>query len=327
MSQDILISFILPIYKVEKFLHECIDSVLAQTYQNLEIILVDDGSPDKCPQICDEYAGQDNRIRVIHQENSGLSAARNAGLRAATGEYVIFLDSDDFHSNTHFVEELVALLQKNPVDMIMFKRVCCSEDGSVQKELPPFDEGLNQLDSNDERIYLLAKKDELECSAPMKILRREILVGNQCFFKPGIMSEDVEWFLRLLPYLKSVYVLNVKSYCYRSNSNSITHNINEKNIGDLTSIIAVVAKFWENSADITVKKIVLNYATYQFFIVLGLLHKIPANRRSIYYKQLREVSWITRYGFSKKVQKSKLVYSILGMYLSSALFGVYIRNK
>ena len=91
-----LISVIVPIYKVEKYLDECIESIVNKTYRNLEIILVDDGSPDKCPEMCDQWAKKDERIRVIHKENGGLSSARNAGLDVATGDYVGFVDSDDF---------------------------------------------------------------------------------------------------------------------------------------------------------------------------------------------------------------------------------------
>ena len=91
-----LISIIIPIYKVEQYLAECMESVLGQSYTNLEIILVDDGSPDACPALCDGYAQKDKRVKVIHKENGGLSDARNAGLEIATGEYIAFVDSDDF---------------------------------------------------------------------------------------------------------------------------------------------------------------------------------------------------------------------------------------
>lgn len=91
-----MISIIVPIYKVEKFLPKCIESILNQTYSDFELILVDDGSPDKCPEICDEYAAKDQRIIVIHQKNSGVSAARNAGLKRAKGQYIGFVDPDDF---------------------------------------------------------------------------------------------------------------------------------------------------------------------------------------------------------------------------------------
>ena len=90
-----LISIIIPVYKVEQYLKECIDSIINQTYMNLEIVIVDDGSPDNCPLICDQYAALDKRIKVIHKKNGGLSDARNAGLNIITGDYVTFVDSDD----------------------------------------------------------------------------------------------------------------------------------------------------------------------------------------------------------------------------------------
>ena len=91
-----LITIVIPVYKVEKYLEKSINSVINQTYQNLEIILVDDGSPDNCPQICEKYAKKDNRIKVIHKENGGLSDARNAGIDIAKGKYITFIDSDDY---------------------------------------------------------------------------------------------------------------------------------------------------------------------------------------------------------------------------------------
>ena len=111
-----LISVVIPVYKVEQYIHECVDSVIAQTYKNLDIILVDDGSPDSCPAICDEYAERDNRIRVIHKKNGGLSSARNAGIDIARGEYICFVDSDDYVSEI-YVEQLYTTLKESGADM------------------------------------------------------------------------------------------------------------------------------------------------------------------------------------------------------------------
>lgn len=111
-----MISVIVPIYGVEKFLPNCIESLLHQTYTNLEIILVDDGSKDNCPAICDEYAKKDNRIKVIHKENGGLSSARNAGLKLACGEYISLIDSDDFVA-PNFFEVLLNNAIKNNADI------------------------------------------------------------------------------------------------------------------------------------------------------------------------------------------------------------------
>lgn len=111
-----LVSIIIPIYKVEPYLRRCLDSVLNQTYSNLEIILVDDGSPDKCPQLCDEYAAKDNRIIVIHKKNGGLSDARNAGLDKSNGEYISFVDSDDW-IDEKYVDKLLNIALKENADI------------------------------------------------------------------------------------------------------------------------------------------------------------------------------------------------------------------
>lgn len=113
---EALISVIVPVYKVEDYLGRCVESILAQTYKNIEILLVDDGSPDKCPQICEEYAKKDKRIRVIHQENKGLSGARNTGIDHARGEYLAFVDSDDKWS-PHFLESLYRALKETGAEI------------------------------------------------------------------------------------------------------------------------------------------------------------------------------------------------------------------
>lgn len=115
---ETLISLVIPVYKVEEYLERCINSVIAQTYQNLEIILVDDGSPDKCPRICDEYAKKDNRIRVIHKNNGGLSDARNAGIDAANGMYIGFVDSDDY-IHPEMYERLWKQLNEENADIVI----------------------------------------------------------------------------------------------------------------------------------------------------------------------------------------------------------------
>ena len=111
---DKLISVIVPIYNVEKYLTKCIESIINQTYKNLEIILVDDGSPDKSPIICDEYAKKDNRIKVIHKKNGGLSDARNYGMSLATGEYISFIDSDDYVTDD-YIMTLYSLIENMSV--------------------------------------------------------------------------------------------------------------------------------------------------------------------------------------------------------------------
>lgn len=148
-----IITVIVPIYKVEKYLRKCVDSILQQTYKNLEIILVDDGSPDYCPQICDEYKAMDSRIVVIHQENAGQSAARNAGLDIATGSYIMFVDSDDYIS-PDMCEKLYQLLNQDHSDLAICSLECVFEPGC---EIEP-----NQLVDDGLKSELITSRQALE---------------------------------------------------------------------------------------------------------------------------------------------------------------------
>ena len=128
------VSVIIPIYNVEKYLKNCIESVWNQTYENLEIILVDDGSPDRCPLLCDEYAQMDSRVRVIHKKNGGICSARNAGLKIAKGEYVGFCDNDDLYL-PDLIEDNYRLAKENDVDLMRYAKIKRLEkdDGRVWK--------------------------------------------------------------------------------------------------------------------------------------------------------------------------------------------------
>lgn len=172
------ISVIIPVYKVEPYLRKCVDSVLAQSFTNIELILVDDGSPDKCGDICDEYAMVDSRVKVIHRTNGGLSAARNSGLELAKGEWVVFIDSDDW-INTRYIENLLAM-----------------DNGKVKVLLSAVNE-----EFGDRQCFVGPKKDDyysaeeiydkynlLAVWACGKAFRRELLTTIR--FKEGIIQED-----------------------------------------------------------------------------------------------------------------------------------------
>ena len=131
-----LVSIIIPIYNVEKYLNGCIESVVKQTYTNLEIILIDDGSPDNCPQICDEWAKKDQRIKVIHKENGGQGIARNTGIENATGEFVCFLDSDDYLDLTT-IEKAYALAKKECAEIVVYGLKSVNQNGELIKSFTP----------------------------------------------------------------------------------------------------------------------------------------------------------------------------------------------
>lgn len=179
------ISIIVPVYKVEPFLQKCINSILSQTYQNLEIILVDDGSPDSCPSICDSYALKDKRVRVIHKPNGGLSSARNAGLDIAKGDYIGFVDSDDWIESTMY-EEMISLMQEKDLD-VAFCAANIIENG--EKIETRFAYHPNGTVLSKEDVIQATIEDRYMSYAWMKLYHRRCWNGVR--FPEGRLFEDV----------------------------------------------------------------------------------------------------------------------------------------
>lgn len=216
MNNQPLVSIVVPIYKVEQYLSQCIDSILNQTYQNLEILLVDDGSPDNCGDICDEYAAKDKRVKVIHKQNGGLSDARNAAIDIATGEYITCIDSDDYVAQNH-VEHLYKMIQETGADMAV-------EWGQT------FDEGTKPVvDTLDGKKQLLMNADEalinmfyqkdFDTCAWAKLYRRNLF--DDIRYPKGWLFEDLPTTYRLIQKCDKVAFSDYKSYYYLLRKTSI----------------------------------------------------------------------------------------------------------
>lgn len=224
-----LISVIIPIYNVECYLKTCIDSIVNQTYSNLEIILVDDGSPDKCPEICDEYAKKDNRVKVIHQENGGLAHARNVGIANSNGGYLTFVDSDDYVSND-YVESLYKGISEFGADISLASFYPFKGDDACQQtsELCAY-----EIISKENAIRRYCSINA-ECSMPFisacnKIYRRRLFDGIE--FPKGKLYEDAFTTYKLIDRAKKIVFTTSKFYFYRLNSQSILgQSFKEKHI-------------------------------------------------------------------------------------------------
>ena len=210
-----LISVIVPIYNVENYLERCVESIIHQTYKNLEIILVDDGSPDNCPQMCDEWAKKDNRIKVIHKENGGLSDARNAGTMIASGELVAYIDSDDWIESKMF-EDMYNRMQKDGSDIVASGVNWVEEDGSlIRVESSEIDCVLDRTESMTELLGDRKFKQHV-----WNKLYKFKLIKNIPFEK-GKYHEDVFWSYQVVGSADRVSVMTKSYYNYVQRSNSI----------------------------------------------------------------------------------------------------------
>lgn len=210
-----MISVIVPIYNVEKYLARCVDSIVNQTYKNLEIILVDDGSPDRCPQMCDDYAEKDSRIKVVHKKNGGLSDARNAGMAVATGKYISFIDSDDYVSDDFF-ECLLDVMNKENSDIAECSVVKFYEDNRFDEFSD--DLSVKTYDTQDAMSALIAE-NPFHQHVWNKLYKTELV--KDIPYAVGKLNEDEFWTYRVFGRANKVARLNKTMYYYFQRNSSI----------------------------------------------------------------------------------------------------------
>ena len=219
-----LVSIIIPVYNVEKYLDKCITSVVNQTYTNLEIILIDDGSPDNCPAICDQWQAKDNRIKVIHNENGGLSHARNEGLKIATGEFIGFVDSDDWIEPNMYELLLTALLETDADIAVCNFQVEPKKNKVVQNSIELTEQ---RLYSSEEALERLLKKQGKICFCVWNKLYRRNRIIN-ILFPEGKLYEDILWTVKAIGNSKTIVCINSVLYHYLQRPESLSHNTRQK---------------------------------------------------------------------------------------------------
>lgn len=322
-----VLSVIIPVYNVENYLERCVKSVLNQDYQELEVILVDDGSPDNCPQICDELAKIDKRIIVVHKPNGGLSSARNVGLNICTGEYVTFLDSDD-----QWAECTLNIIMKYAVeaqtDMIMFASISLYPDGMLRKR----DYGNLGGDKFEvfpvENLYKkLTQNGDLREQAGTHIIRTSFLKENRYTFKQGILCEDTEFMFRILRNLNSIAVTDKVLLIYTEQRiGSITNTVSIKRLNDLVDVIQNSLDYYKNNNN-KIENYEKAHCAYLWSIALGYCSLIEKNQSKRYLQKLRCQKKYLNLFLHPKSKKVGYLCSVFGMTLTSRFLAVYIKLR
>lgn len=296
---DDLISIVVPIYKAEQYLSQCVNSILEQTYRNIEIILVDDGSPDRCPEICDYFGKTDSRVRVIHQENKGLSAARNIGLEVAKGSYITFIDSDDYVGK-HFVERLYDAISREYADISICDYLKVNEDDGLEKEAAtyyPF--------NNRECIKNMYHPTlhGMEFVAWAKMYTMDIFKKNDIMYPVGKIYEDIFTTHKLLYYAKKIVFCDAVLYFYRQCPQSIMRRgFSIKNLQSLEATQEASSFFWHHGES-DLFGMALNAHLRQY---MCLYYELRKNKHNIDdYERVRE-RFIAKYRSDVKAYKNKM---------------------
>ena len=273
-----LITVIIPVYQVEKYLENCVNSVLQQTYKNLEIILVDDGSIDRCPQICDEFAEKDKRIKVVHKANGGLSDARNAGLDICKGKYITFIDSDDYVSQ-NYVELLYNALISNDAD------VSIVDSATIQENM------LYSTDSVEGNVETYTQKEVIVKCLNIKIQQRAWgkLYPAEYFkdlrFPVGKLYEDLAVLFRILLKTKKIVVVRAPAYKYLVRRGSIMHSkFNARQLDEIGIIDEEMDNLISHFPEYTT--MANGRRLYSYFVVL---RRINTSENVNEYKQEKKV--------------------------------------
>lgn len=313
----ITFSIIIPIYKVEKYINECIDSVISQSYQDYEIILVDDGSPDRCPEICDEYAKTDKKIKVIHKENGGLSDARNAGLRIASGKYILFLDSDDF-LNKESLKELSDCIQSvGEVDILLCSMLLYNEKDSLfYKNHKAYIDKRKKEVSGIEILVDLIKTQTIMWSVSSSVFRRENLINKNIYFEKNLIgAEDLDFFMNVILHSKTFAAENIDICIYRlGREGSITTNLNTK---ALYVQLFVRKKWFDYFANLSIddleKNTLCSFFSSIYIMKIFELSKFNKSEKHELMQFIKSNNYILNYHNNTKYRIVAKVYKTFGI--------------
>ena len=278
-------SIIVPIYKVEDYLTKCIESILAQTYKNFELILVDDGSPDNCPKICDEYAQKDNRVKVVHKENGGLVSARKAGLEIALGDYICFVDGDDFISSD-MLENYENVLSNNNADMICTGYSKYYSEDKIVSVPQNITDGFYDKNDLKSQLYPKMLSDKpfysffVQPTIWSKCIKKCIAVSIYKNINNNIsLGEDVAATYPALIAAESVIAIDYRGYMYRQNPDSMTHTY-DKNLYEKVRNLIVHLKTVEKTMGWQAGNQINEYAVY--LLILAKNNEFKYNKSSTY---------------------------------------------
>ncbi|MCD0469423.1 glycosyltransferase [Flavobacterium sp. JAS] len=309
-KEEIFFSIIVPVYNVEVYLPQCLESILCQSFSNFELILVNDGSTDSSLEICKQYQKNFHQIKLIDKKNGGLSDARNKGLLAAKGDYIIFTDSDDYWIGNQVLEDLNDLIKETNPDVIIHEESRFFSENDVTCK---YNQKFIKTKSGkfEDEIINLVYYDLYVASAWDKVIKRSILIDNQLFFPVGRKSEDIEWCGKLMHYLKTFSIYSKSFYTYRQvRKGSITTTVSAKHIEDVYTMVKNGLNSEETESQI-INKAIENYWACNYVVILKDFYVLSSKTQKQIWNDLVSWKYLLQNGRNIKVNKVMKFYSFL----------------
>ncbi len=323
---EILLSIIIPMYNLEQYISYCLDSIVSQIRENVEIILIDDGSKDKTKEICNSYCEKYSYIKYFYQDNAGVSVARNNGLKRAIGDYILFVDGDDWIIKDTLLQIINKIKKNREVDIFAGDFVKSKNNQAKSKKVRTT-LNLKEYDFP-ENLIKLFETNNFNPSLCCNIIKRNLFFDNNILLDANVKyTEDMDCMLQLFLKAEKIVFIEKPFYVYRQNQSSATHSCSLKRVDDTMNFVIKWNDRIQEIESVELKKYLFNFVQYEYSIVVGLLYTLPKNERRKIITKVKEYEYLFTKGISKKVKIVYYVYKLFGFKIVGRLMAMYIKVK
>ena len=313
------ISIIIPVYNGAQTLNRCLRSILAQDFEDYQVIIVDDGSIDDTLALAQEWAARDQRFQVVSQHCYGPGKARNVGLTLARGEYVVYMDADDYWPRQDLLRNLAERIEKDVADVYMYQMVKVTEDGTVLERYtkPPF-ANTDRVLSLDEVYEDLVRDGHTLAAVWNKCVRRKLMLKKDIRFREDVLGEDIDWVLQLFSHVRTICLLNIRAYAYTQHR-TVSRSTRSEAPNDLATIVDDWARRL-GKGDIAHTKAAAGVVAFEYGICMGNYHRLSWENK----KRMRRNAYLLDWGLDGKTLLIRRFYKILGYDLTCVAVRMYL---
>jgi glycosyltransferase involved in cell wall biosynthesis len=329
------VSVIIPVYNSEKYLDKCVNSILNQTYKDIQIILVDDGSTDSSPDICDMFSKKDNRVIAVHQRNGGTSKARNTGLKLAEGDYITFADNDDYWKDNNCLEKIVAYLENSHADMLFHVPYIFWQDTNemIEPKRVIRREEINGKDF-EKALNLVMERGLMDRCVWSKFFKKSVIKDNGITFPENCRNEDTYFIGEIFMYADTLDWYEDSFYVYRKGHEGAqtSKRLAYKSLKDLENLVIDYIEMIKSSKLKDERKETLyNFIAYLYSVWMGQQYLVDRQQNKEALKKdkidMKKYSYILNYDVDPNVALINKVCRLLGFTLTSKLLGIYIKHN